>query len=133
MSRAETATAFLSGVPFVQTMGLVYAIHGDELTVTLPFQEKLIGNAAIRALHGGAIGAFLEVTATAQLYLVTDLTRMPKPIDLTIDYLRSGRPQDTFARASVRKLGSRMASVYAEAWQSDGLGAVALPGFGIDA
>ncbi|MEO0466687.1 MAG: PaaI family thioesterase [Pseudomonadota bacterium] len=119
MSRAKKVTAFLNAAQFAQTLGLTCAIHGDEMTSTLPFQEKLIGNPTIRALHGGAIGAFLEVTAMAQLYLVTDLMRPPKPIDLTVDYLRSGKAIDTFARATVRKLGSRMASVYAEAWQSD--------------
>ena len=125
MNRTETVTGFLNTSPFARTMGLTCDVYGDEMTTTLPFQDKLIGNASIQALHGGAIGAFLELTAMAQLYLVTDLMRPPKPIDLTIDYWRSGRAQDTFARATVRKLGARMASVYAEAWQADRLKPVA--------
>ena len=119
MSRAETVTTFLSAAPFAKTLGITFNVLGDEMTTILPFQEKLIGNGSIRALHGGAVGAFLELTAMAQLYLITDLSKPPKPIDLTVDYLRSGRAQNTYARATVRKLGSRMASVYAEAWQSD--------------
>ena len=119
MSHTDKVTAFLDAAPFARTLGLTCDIYGDEMTSTLPFREELIGNGAIRALHGGAIGAFLEMTAMAQLYMVTDLISPPKPIDLTVDYLRSGKATDTFARASVRKLGARMASVYAEAWQSD--------------
>ncbi len=41
----------------------------------------------------------------------------PKTIDITIDYLRSGRPRETFARATVQKAGRRVAHVHAEAWQ----------------
>jgi uncharacterized protein (TIGR00369 family) len=119
MSRAEQVSAFLETLPFAATLGMRCEIFGDEMTAVLPFQEKLIGNAAIRALHGGAIGAFLELTAMAQLYLVGDLATPPKPIDLTVDYLRSGRAETLYARASVRKLGSRMSSVHAEAWQTD--------------
>lgn len=119
MSRADTLRAFLDSMPFAKTLGIRCEIHGDEMTAILPFHERLIGNAAIQALHGGGIGAFLELTAMAQLYLDSDLERPPKPIDLTIDFLRSGRPDTLYARADVRKLGSRMASVHAEAWQSE--------------
>lgn len=119
MSRTEDVSAFLEAMPFAVTLGMRCEIFGDEMTAVLPFQEKLIGNAAIRALHGGAIGAFLEMTAMAQLYLVGELSSPPKPIDLTVDYLRSGRADTLYARASVRKLGSRMSSVHAEAWQTD--------------
>ena len=119
MSREEKVRAVFDALPFARTLGLQFHIHGDEMTCILPFQDKLIGNVAIGALHGGAIGAFLELTAMAQLYLAGDMERPPKPIDLTIDYLRSGRASDLYARANIRKLGSRMASVHAEAWQSD--------------
>ncbi|MEL7128309.1 MAG: PaaI family thioesterase, partial [Pseudomonadota bacterium] len=42
----------------------------------------------------------------------------PKPIDLTIDYLRSGKAEDLFARANVTKLGRRIANVRCDAWQA---------------
>ena len=42
---------------------------------------------------------------------------MPKTIDITIDYLRSGRPRETFARARVQKAGRRVTHVHVEAWQ----------------
>ncbi|MCI4646267.1 MAG: PaaI family thioesterase [Hyphomonadaceae bacterium] len=119
MSRAEKVFKVIDALPFAKALGMRCEIYGDEMTAILPFQERLIGNQAIQALHGGAIGAFLELTAMAQLYLESDLERPPKPIDLTIDYLRSGRPETLYARAYVRKLGSRMASVHAEAWQTD--------------
>ena len=45
------------------------------------------------------------------------MLRQPKPIDVTIEYLRSARPLTTYARAHVRKLGRRIANVHVEAWQ----------------
>ena len=119
MSRAPDLDAFLERTPFAKMLGVECDVRGDEMTAILPFQDKFIGNAAIRALHGGAIGAFLELTAMAQLFLLTDLKRPPKPIDLTIDYLRSGKAEDLYARAVVVKLGSRMSTVRAEAWQTE--------------
>lgn len=119
MSSAKDIDTLLKSIPFAQTLGMRCEVHGNEMTTTLPFAEHLIGNPALPALHGGAIGAFLEITAVAQVYLVSELDRLPKPIDLTIDYLRSGRAEDLFARAIVRKKGSRMTSVHAEAWQTD--------------
>ena len=45
------------------------------------------------------------------------LRRQPKTIDVTIEYLRPGRAQTTYARADVRKVGRRIANVHVEAWQ----------------
>ena len=44
---------------------------------------------------------------------------IPKIIDLSIDYLRSARPVETYARAIVTKHGRRIANIRAEAWQED--------------
>ncbi len=34
-----------------------------------------------------------------------------------MEYLRSGRPLTTYARATVKKVGRRVANVHVEAWQ----------------
>ena len=117
-SRAEQVQAFLGRTPFAQEIGMRCEVMGDEMTAIMPFQQKLIGNFTIQALHGGAVAAFLELTAMAQVYLVTEhLERPPRPINITIDYLRQGHAKDTFARATITKMGRRMCSVRAEAWQ----------------
>ena len=117
--RADEIDAILKRLPFAQTLGMRCEVLGDEMTAILPFQEKLIGNVAIRALHGGAIASFLELTAMLQVFLISDMQRPPKPINLTIDYLRQGHAKDLYARAYVLKMGRRMASVRAEAWQEN--------------
>jgi uncharacterized protein (TIGR00369 family) len=117
--RADEIDTILKRLPFAQTLGMRCEVLGDEMTAILPFQEKLIGNVAIRALHGGAIASFLELTAMLQVFLVSDMPRPPRPINLTIDYLRQGHAKDLYARAYVLKMGRRMASVRAEAWQEN--------------
>lgn len=119
MTRPEELQRTLAAMPIVKTLGMRCEIRGDDMTAVLPFQDKLIGNFTIKALHGGAMGTFLEVTAMAQLYLNTEVPHPPRTINVTVDYLRQGRTEDLFARARIIKLGRRMASVRAEAWQSE--------------
>lgn len=109
--------AFLGAVPYVRFLGVEATLSGDELTARLPFKQELIGNTMLPALHGGALGAFMEMTALAQLALDQPRGSVPKVIDISIEYLRPGRAQHTFARADVRKAGRRIANVHVEAWQ----------------
>nr|WP_255500870.1 PaaI family thioesterase [Caulobacter sp. 17J80-11] len=92
-------------------------LAGDEMTAIMPFAEHLIGNPLLPALHGGVTGAFMELTAMAQLAIVERRPRLPRPIGVTVQYLRSGRPLTTYARAQIKKAGRRIANVHVEAWQ----------------
>jgi uncharacterized protein (TIGR00369 family) len=107
----------LRTMPFAAFLGVKLSLAGDELTARLPFQDKLIGNPMIPALHGGVIGAFMEVTAMAQLALSENFEHIPKPIDVTVQYLRSGKASDIFARAVVNRVGRTVANVEVSAWQ----------------
>jgi acyl-coenzyme A thioesterase PaaI-like protein len=137
-SRRDTALkALVSGVPYLNWLGVRFDRRGDELTATLPFDEKLIGNPALPALHGGVTAAFLEMAAIIELSwsamwedlesgriapdaeVPNSLPRLPKTIDFTVDYLRSGLPRDAYARARVVRSGRRYASVHVEAWQDN--------------
>lgn len=111
--------ALMQAIPYARFLGITVDQRGNEITTVMHFSEKLIGNPVLPALHGGTIGAFLETTAIAQLAFEIVGDSLPKPIGLTIDYLRSGRPVDTYGRAVITKQGRRVATVHAEAWQDD--------------
>ncbi|MBN2907105.1 MAG: PaaI family thioesterase [Rhodobacteraceae bacterium] len=135
--RDAALSALVHGVPYIQFLGIAFERRGDELTAVLSYDEKLIGNPLLPALHGGVTAAFLEVTAIIGLSwsLIWDemergaldpltlspqtLPRLPKTIDFTVDYLRSGLPRDAYARARVNRSGRRYASVHVEAWQDN--------------
>lgn len=135
--RDAALNALVQGVPYIQFLGITFERHGDELTALLAYDDKLIGNPMLPAIHGGVTAAFLEVAAIIELswsYLWQDiesgkidpetispahLPRLPKTIDFTVDYLRSGLPRDAYARARVNRSGRRYASVHVEAWQDN--------------
>ena len=110
---------FLAAIPYARFLNISIDQKGDEITTVMTFEHKLIGNPILPALHGGVIGAFLEMTSIIQLAFETGIAAVPKPIGLTIDYLRSGKPLDTYGRARITKQGRRVATVHAEAWQED--------------
>lgn len=109
----------LDALPYARFLGLVTRRDEERLTVTMPFADRLIGNPVLPALHGGSTAAMLELTAVAQVALLYPRLELPRPINVTVTYLRSGRPQDVHARAHISKAGRRVAHVQAEAWQDD--------------
>jgi acyl-coenzyme A thioesterase PaaI-like protein len=85
----------------------------------MKFADHLIGNATIPALHGGTLGALLESTAVFKLMLEGETIAIPKTINITVEYLRTGKARDTFARAQFTRHGRRVANVRAFAYQDD--------------
>lgn len=123
MTAADELNAVLQSIPYARFLGVRAELAGDEMTAILPFSEHLIGNPVLPAIHGGVIGAFMEITALAQLGISEGLNkpgaRQARVIDVTIEYLRSGKPLTLYARADLRKVGRRVANVHVEAWQSE--------------
>ncbi len=130
--RDRALDRLLGAVPYVQLLGVGFDRRGDELTAVMPFGEHLIGNPMLPALHGGATASFLETAALVELSWTwlwdemeagrfadegAEMPRLPRTIDFTVDYLRTGLPRDAYARARVNRLGRRYASVHVEAWQ----------------
>ena len=127
----------VDSVPYARFLGIGFDRRGDELTAVLHFEDAVIGNPVLRAIHGGVTAAFLEVTAQMELswsllweemesgridvgaLTPASLPRLPKTIDFTVDYLRAGLPRDAYARARVNRSGRRYASVHVEAWQDN--------------
>ncbi|MFW2344238.1 MAG: PaaI family thioesterase, partial [Brevundimonas mediterranea] len=59
----------LERIPYARFLNLQTLVSGDEITVILPFADRLIGNPMLPALHGGSTAALLEMTAMAQVAL----------------------------------------------------------------
>ncbi len=106
-------------IPYFRFLGISADTSSGELLGKLAFSEPLIGNASRQALHGGTIGALLESTAVLQTLWDSDTIVLPKIVTITIDFLRSGRPVDTFAKGFITKKGRRVVNVGVEAWQED--------------
>lgn len=83
----------------------------------MPFREEVIGRPGF--LHGGAIAGLLEFAALGTLYDRLDEGVRVKPINVSVDFMRGGIDHDTYAAATITRLGLRVANVEAHAWQHD--------------
>ena len=132
--RDDALTALVDRVPYIKFMGISFERRGDELTAVMQFDDKLIGNPILPALHGGATASFLETAAVIELAwseawrrmendalhtAAMAAIRLPKTIDFSVDYLRTGLARDCYARARINRSGRRYASVHVEAWQDN--------------
>lgn len=104
-------------IPYVDYLGIRLAEAGERPLFRMPYQDKLIGNPLLPALHGGVVAGFAETAGTLHLIRTLRGAKFPKSIDFAIDYLRSGRPVETYAACEVVRIGSRVALVQVRCWQ----------------
>lgn len=115
----EKLAVILADMPYAQRLGITARMEGGELVTELPYTHDILGNPRLPALHGGAVGAFLEITAQIRLRLEREADHAPATIGVTVEYLRPCRTKTTFARTEVKRLGRRIAMVHAECWQDE--------------
>jgi len=111
--------ALVAAVPYCAFLGLTARIDGERVVLEMPFDAKLIGNPVLPAIHGGVIGSLLETAAIVQTVWATRAAGLPKPVDITIDYLRSARAVTSYASATLARQGRRVVNVHATMWQDD--------------
>lgn len=104
-------------IPYVEFLGIRVAPDPRAPLYRLPFDPKLIGNPFLPALHGGVVAGFAETAAVLHLNQTLQGAKLPKGIDFSLDYLRAGRPEETFAACEVVRLGGRVALVTVRVWQ----------------
>lgn len=116
---APDANALVAAVPYCAFLGITARLEGERLVLEMPFHNKLIGNPVLPAIHGGVIGSLLETAAIVQTVWATKAVTLPKPVDITIDYLRSARAATSHASATLQRQGRRVVNVHATMWQED--------------
>ena len=105
--------------PYAQLLGLTTARSGGETLWIMPFRPEVVGRPGF--LHGGAIAGLLEFAALGTVLEAigagSEVTA--KPINVSVQFTRGGTDQETYAAATVTRLGRRVANVEAHAWQDD--------------
>ena len=119
MSTPMDLAALIATSPFGRFLNIETKMDENGLITILPVRDHLVGNVMLPALHGGSVAAFLEIACLLQLAHETNSTAPARAIDISVEYLRPARRETTFARARVRRLGRRIATVHAEAWQRE--------------
>lgn len=87
----------------------------------LPFRPDLVGNPMLPAIHGGVVAGFAQTAGILHLSYANRLPREtpPRAVDFSIDYLRSAKPLDMWARGSIVRQGNRVGLVQIVLWQDD--------------
>ena len=111
--------AVIQAIPYARLLGIQLHDMGLQPTFIMPANKDNIGNPMLPAIHGGVIGGFLETSAALHLLMTMESIALPKIIDFSLDYLRAGRLQDTYASCQVWRQGNRVANVAINAWQTD--------------
>ena len=104
--------------PYAQLLKLRIEERDGAPLFVMPFHDDVVGRPGF--LHGGAIAGLLEFAAFTALDRALgngEVTK--KPVTVTVDYMRGGTPQDTYAEAVIERLGNRIANVEAFAWQGE--------------
>lgn len=115
----DALQALFATIPYLRRMGFEFGLDdgNGQIRVRLPYRDEIVGNPKVPALHGGAMAALLETTASAQVMLATRSLRLPRLFTCTAEYLRSARLIDVQASAVVVTRSRRYANVRATAWQ----------------
>lgn len=104
--------------PYAQLLGVTLELVDGVPEIVMPFGQHVVGRPGY--LQGGAIAGLLEVAAVAAVRhaLAAEVARI-KPINATVDFMRGGRDHVTRAAGEITRLGARIATVTAVAWQDD--------------
>lgn len=97
------------------------ASNAADALFRLPFRQELVGNPILPAIHGGVVAGFAQTAGVLHLSFTNSLPREtpPRAVDFSIDYLRSAKPIDTWARCRTVRQGNRVALVEMVLWQDD--------------
>jgi uncharacterized protein (TIGR00369 family) len=104
--------------PYARLLGVTLELVDGAPEIVMPFGQHVVGRPGY--LQGGAIAGLLEVAAVAAVRhaLAAEEARI-KPINATVDFMRGGRNHVTRAAGEITRLGARIATVTAVAWQDD--------------
>ncbi|MFN8543773.1 MAG: PaaI family thioesterase [Candidatus Binatia bacterium] len=114
-----TIDDLLAGIPYARFVGITAREDADGALTLMTFRDALVGNRRLPAIHGGVVGAFLEMAAIIELVHEMGGDRIPKPVNFNVNFLRTAGPKNCVARGEVVKLGKRIAHVRVVGWQDD--------------
>ncbi|MCP5074713.1 MAG: PaaI family thioesterase [Rhodobacteraceae bacterium] len=119
--KEKIARQFTAALPFCKALDMRIDETGPGMAaLSMPFDDKLVGDPDTGVVHGGAVSALLDSCAGTAVFLHPEGTMPTATIDLRIDYMRPANPGDRiFARAEVYKTTHTVAFVRALAWDDD--------------
>jgi uncharacterized protein (TIGR00369 family) len=107
--------------PYAEALNMrIDGLYEGSPLIVMPFDIRVQGRPGF--LHGGAISGLLEMAAVAALsHALSERgdNASFKQVNVTVDFMRGGTPQDSNAIGIITRMGRTMANVEARAWQDD--------------
>lgn len=119
--QAVIARRFIAAIPHSRELGMdLEQIGGGVAVISMPYDERFVGDARTGVIHGGAVSALMD-TCSGAAVISHDMTpEVTATLDLRIDYMRPATPgQRIVARATCYHVTRTVAFVRAEAFDDD--------------
>jgi len=114
----ESLIRLFESVPFMKYLGMRFeTLEVGYAVIRIPYRAELIGNPELPALHGGVISALLDTCGGAAVWTRIGIHDRVSTVDLRVDYLRPGRPEDLLGMARVIRAGNRVGVTELRAYQ----------------
>jgi uncharacterized protein (TIGR00369 family) len=112
---------FAGVIPHVHALGMAFvSAERGRATLTLPWQERLVGNLDTGVLHGGVITTLIDTASGLAVFLALDQPPAIATLDLRIDYLKPATARAALlAEAHCYKVTRSIAFVRAIAHHGD--------------
>ena len=110
---------WLCQIPHSRTLQIEFVqAERGRATLSLPYQERLIGDRRTGVLHGGVITALIDNTCALSIFSLLDEPSGYPTLDLRIDYLRPATPGlPVYCTAECYRMGREIAFTRATAYQ----------------
>ncbi len=95
-AREKTVRDFFKEAPYSQSLNMRLESLGEGCAVvSMPYDPRLVGDPETEAVHGGTVSALLNTCRGVAVMCHPDPRSGSTALTLTIDYMRSARPDRT--------------------------------------
>ncbi|AHM58580.1 acyl-CoA thioesterase, PaaI family protein [Flammeovirgaceae bacterium 311] len=97
-------------IPFHQVLGLkLIEMREGYAAIKIPFKQELVGDPRTNSIHGGVISTALDAAGgAAGITTLTGSEDQIATVDIHIDYLDAGRPEDIIVEGQIVRNGSSL-------------------------
>lgn len=120
--RMDRVRRFIETLNQGRELGLtVTSAKEGQLTLCLPYSDRIIGNPDTGVIHGGAITTLMDTASGSAIICTLDNFELCPTLDLRVDYMRPAEPhKPVYARAETYKVTRNIIFTRCEAFQEPG-------------